>query len=827
MKDEGRVSGPSEFGVLLRNYRLAAGLSQEALAERARMSSHGVSALERGYRRTPQRETLALLSSALALDDDQRRSLEVAATRVGLVRRAGSVRGGPWTMASLPIALTRFVGREAELDEITALVRDHRMVTLTGAGGVGKTQTALHVATALGGPTNGAICFIALAPIADPSLVVSAITSALGVRSVFDHPLLETLLAYLKNKTSVLILDNCEHVITQAASVSQALLADCPRVRILATSREPLRAAGEYTYRLPSLKIPSSTVGLSAADAAAYEAIALFCDRARAVDHRFTLTDENAPIVSDICRRLDGIPLAIELAAARVSMLTPRQLRERLDERFHLLAGGRRDALPRQQTLRALIDWSYDLLDVRERTLFRRLGVFVNGFMFDGAAAVGSDEGLDELDVFDVLSSLVDKSLVLAEPQVDGVRYRLLESTHAYAVAKLDDAGERDLVASRHLKYLRDHFAEVRAWRERTTGRPDLVAALQTELEDVRLALDGALDRSALIDGAELLANIDTSWRAVGLNVNGRVWCEAYLEALPASERRLRARLLIVLSHLLDASGHSLRALELATEVVEHAYADGDASLLARALHRYADAAISRGQLDEAERALARAEAIPGISVHVRNRMLGARAQLSQLRGQLEVAVRMYERLRKECRALGDTFGEQAAAGCLAETEHALGQTQRAAAIVRETLPEARGGTDKGMLAKLLQNLAGYLAATDDLPAAAAAASEAIEIHAAREPDHADIATAIEHLALVIALRANVARAAVLEGYADAAFERHGFSRKFTETATHDRLNALLREELAPDELVGLIAEGAALTPEAAIALASEESKST
>ncbi|MGB6521272.1 MAG: helix-turn-helix domain-containing protein, partial [Candidatus Cybelea sp.] len=213
MKDEGRVSGPSEFGVLLRNYRLAAGLSQEGLAERARMSSHGVSALERGYRRTPQRETLALLSSALALDDDQRRSLEVAATRVGLVRRAGSVRGGPWTMASLPIALTRFVGREAELDEITALVRDHRMVTLTGAGGVGKTQTALHVATALGGPTNGAICFIALAPIADPSLVVSAITSALGVRSVFDHPLLETLLAYLKNKTSVLILDNCEHVI--------------------------------------------------------------------------------------------------------------------------------------------------------------------------------------------------------------------------------------------------------------------------------------------------------------------------------------------------------------------------------------------------------------------------------------------------------------------------------------------------------------------------------------------------------------------------------------------------------------------------------------
>ena len=281
---------------------------------------------------------------------------------------------------------------------------------------------------------------------------------------------------------------------------------------------------------MPSLAVPAAT--------------SLFAERARAVDNRFALTDENAPIVADICRRLDGIPLAIELAAARVKVLSPKQLRDRLDERFRVLTGGDRSALPRHQTMRALIDWSYDLLDERERALFRRLGIFVNGFTLEGAVAVGSGDDLDELDVFDVLASLVDKSLVLAEPQGDALRYRLLESTRAYALEKLDDAGERDLIAGRHLRYLRDRFAELWERCERTARGADLDAALQTELEDVRSALDGALARSEVIDGAELLANIHGSWQAIGLEAEGMARCEAYLAALPADQSRLRARLL-------------------------------------------------------------------------------------------------------------------------------------------------------------------------------------------------------------------------------------------------------------------------------------------
>jgi len=419
VEDEGRVASSPEFGTLLRRYRLAAGLSQEALAERARMSTEGVSALERGYRRTPQRETLALLVRALALDDEQRAEFEATATPSRALRgREGAA--GPWSgtgISNLPLSLTSFVGREVELDEVSRLVRDHRLVTLTGAGGIGKTQTALQLGAALTKTAETAVCFVALAPVGDPRLVVAAIASTLSVQEVPDRPLLETLIAYLKNKALLLILDNCEHVITEAAFVAGALLAGCPRLRILVTSREPLRTAGEHTYRLPSLSVPTPETArrLSAPEALSYGALVLFSDRARAVDHNFTLTDQNTSTVAGICRRLDGIPLAIELGAARVNMFPVHVIAKKLDHRFIILAGGERTALPRQQTMRAAIDWSYDLLAPREQRMFERLSVFAGGCTLATANAVCAGEDVAEPDVIDLLSSLVDKSLLLAD----------------------------------------------------------------------------------------------------------------------------------------------------------------------------------------------------------------------------------------------------------------------------------------------------------------------------------------------------------------------------------------------------------------------------
>ena len=439
VEEEGRAFSSSSFGRLLRHHRLVAGLSQAALAERAGMSKDGISALERGYRRTPQREKLALLAGALALNKEERLAFDLAAARQEPIHRQlqTSVTIGPWPGAGpsiLPLALTSFVGREVERDEIVALVRGHRLVTVTGPGGVGKTRMALLVGTMMSKEAEPAICFVELASLSEPSLVVTAIASALSLQEVPNHPLLETLQAYLGNKPLLLILDNCEHVIVEVRAIAQALLENCLGVRILATSREPFRAAGERAYRLPSLN--------------ASHAVELFVDRALAIDHRFKLTDESAPIVAEICRRLDGIPLAIELAAARVNALSLRALANKLDDRFCILTGS---LTPRRhQTMRATIDWSYDLLFPKEQRVLERLSVFAGGCALIAAEAVCAGEEVSAGDVLDILSSLADKSLLIAGTEGTEPRYWLQESFREYAREKLAMRGELDDALHRH-----------------------------------------------------------------------------------------------------------------------------------------------------------------------------------------------------------------------------------------------------------------------------------------------------------------------------------------------------------------------------------------
>ena len=324
-----------------------------------------------------------------------------------------------------------------------------------------------------------------------------------------------------------------------------------------------------------------------------------------------------------------------------------------------------------------------------------------------------------------------------------GARYRLLETTRAYALEKFAAAGERDMLAGRHLRYLRDRFAQLGdRWRQ-TAQRSDIVAALQTELDDVRSALDDALTRSVIV-GAEPLANTETSaWRAIGLDAEGMIRCEVYLAALPTDQSRLRARLLNGLVYLVMNSGQKVRALELATEAVEQARVSGDVASLAGALRQYALAATFLTRFDKAERALTEVEAMPETSANARIALLGNRATLSLHRGDLEAAVCTYEQFRKEHRSLGNAAAEQQAVHYLAEAEHARGQTRRAIAIVREMLLAVRSGANKITLAGLLYNLAGYLVAMEDLPGAIAAARESIGVRAAHAPDYAYVAIAI------------------------------------------------------------------------------------
>ena len=833
MQDRGHLSGSSAFGMLLRRYRLAAGLSQEALALRARMSSDGVSALERGHRRTPQRETLALLAGALALDGEQREEFEAAAVRSGLSRHLGgaSVTVGPWTdggIASLPLALTSFVGRDRELVEIAALVHDHRMVTLTGAGGVGKTQTALHVATALWDGVDLAVAFIGLAATGNPSLVVAAIASTLGVQQVPNRPILETVLAFLKNKPLLLILDNCEHVITQAAVVANALLAGCPRLRILATSREPLRAAGEHSYRLPSLSIPTPEAAneIRATQATGYGVIVLFTDRAQAVDHRFTVTDENAPTVAEICRRLDGIPLAIELAAARVNQLTVKAIAEKLDDRFRLLTGGDRTALPRQQTMRATIDWSYDLLAAPEQRLFERLSVFAGGCTLAAATAVCRGEETAEADVFDLLLSLVDKSLMVVDLEQGEPRYRLLESFREYAREKLAARGDRDMVAQRHaIAYL-----ELAAQLDRAFYyEPDeiLQARAREELDNWRAALQWALDDhgDALL-GQQLVGELCAMWRNVTPAEGGR-WLDAALELVDErTPPSVLARLSYTEATIAGALDKHERQLASSRRAVARYRVLGDSLGIALAqvhelaalkeLHRYA----------EAESVLS--EALP-LARSVGNRWLIARmlrfSAIASLRyGDFVTARRIIAEELQYYKALGSRVDIGWATNAFGWVEFQAGNAELALGHATDALATFRAIDFSPGIVGVLHAMATYLVALARYDEAEENAREALALR--WEHDLTITTQHLLHLGATAALRPQPslerrgrahARAARLLGFVDAHFAAGAVLQDAEEQQEYDRALAALRRALGAATIAKVMAEGAAMTEEQAI----------
>jgi predicted ATPase/class 3 adenylate cyclase len=439
---------------------------------------------------------------------------------------------------NLPVQLTSFIGRELELGQIRALVKESRLVTLTGSGGVGKTRLALQAAAELVDGSGNGVWFVDLAPLSDPDLVAASIAMSVGVSEERGRPLSETLIDALRDRNLLVVLDNCEHVIDACAKLADALLRSCPRVHILATSREPLAIGGERVYRVPSLTLPTVTAIDNVAKTAESDALRLFADRAR--EHRpdFVLNEVNLATVVSVCRRLDGIPLAIELAAARLRSITVADVEARLDQRFHLLTGGGRTALPRQQTLRAMVNWSYELLPNRERALLRRVSVFAGGWTLDVAEAVCSSDDIESWEVVDLLGSLVDKSLVQADPTGETLRYRMLETIRQYAAEQLglcDDA-EIASVRDKHGEVFLA-LAEASVPHIRGASPQEWLARLEQEQDNLRTAIAYFTETPSATEKALRLGiAMEDFWLLRGLYGEGADLLTAALDRLEAAQ---------------------------------------------------------------------------------------------------------------------------------------------------------------------------------------------------------------------------------------------------------------------------------------------------
>jgi predicted ATPase/transcriptional regulator with XRE-family HTH domain len=778
------------FGGLLRELRLRAGFSQEELAERAGISAAAVGTIERGLRRAPHKATVALLGNALALDDAERAHLESAAARA-----RGRSRHVEAATAHLPTPASSLVGREDDVANLMALIGRSRLVTVTGSGGVGKTRTALEVAARIA-ERSAAVCFVDFAPLTDGSYIASRIASSLqpplDARPESIHALAEA----IAGRTMLLVLDTCEHIIGDAAAAAHAILERCPRVSLLATSRERLNVASENVYRLPSL--PTDI------------AVELFVERAAEADPSVALTHEDERLVASVCARLEGMPLAIELAAARVPMLGVATLHARLDE-YMSLAGGRRDLPQRQQTMLAAIAWSCDLLANRERALLQRLSVFRGGFTLAAAERVCGDAL--ETPVLTQLASLVDKSLVDAVRTQDSVRYRLLDSVRAYAAAELRGTNDETDAFRRHAHWiaaLGDPFAS-------DTLRMSFAEfqALLPEFDNVRAAIAWALDARDVDDrilAAHIIYGLRSLWHVTGHISEQRRWIDAALERIE-EETHPREVGMLLHTFILRSWNEStvVPKIERAVVLLERV---GDGNLLAALHSTLTFIYATLGRFAEADASAQRAATLlteqgkRGTLVYAA--YLTNRAGLRTEEGRLEDA-RADIAEAEEIAALKDR--SFLVSRCMPRSmaiEFELGNIERAIEIAREMLASEFGSAAEVRINALEALM--YLHLT--LGRIEQAAEAAVSLLGCV---HNDIAPWC-HIAVILVMRGYERAAARLLGFIDAIYADSLLPRASLEQRSYEMLQAELPKRLPQRTIAALADDGARLAPQDAIA---------
>ncbi|HEY1293505.1 MAG TPA: LuxR C-terminal-related transcriptional regulator [Chloroflexota bacterium] len=698
------VHNPGEsFGELLREHRRAAGLSRQQLADRAGLSSRGIQDLELGSRH-PYLETARRLADALELRGGARtvllsarmpkpttaaRHRSLRASTLEIQPQKQQTRKRQRVVAGIPEPFTSFVGRQREVLELRRLLTTTRLLTLTGTGGVGKTRLALEVARV--GENReylAGTAVVELATLADAAFVPQALATALGVSEQPGRELLQTVLGVLRRRPVLVVLDNCEHLLQACAELAETVLRTCPGVRILATSREPLDLGAELTWRVPGLSLPLEGSSHSVESLASSDAVHLFVQRAARARAGFELTSSNAPAIAQVCRRLDGIPLAIELAASWVNALTVQQIDKRLDDSLMLLTGGGRTAPDRQRTLRGTLDWSYDLLNPLERTLLARLAVFAGGWTLEAAEAVCADEDARAVDVLNHLGSLVNKSLVVAEEHAQIVWYRFLDPLRAYALEKLNASGDAQRVKSRH----RDWYLELVErfeieWRGPLQGA--WFESLEREQANLRAALRYCLDQRNIAEGLRLASALHRFWDLHGRLTEGRAWLAELLGAAngPISDS-IKANALDAAGFLAVYQGDGRVADRYLTEALHLWRGLGNENGIARAL-------ISLGTSAQTQNDNARAQDLweQGLAVarNARDRVdtywaLHMLTRQAVRQCEYERAQRLIDEGLALKREQGDSFGIANSLYALAQLGWQRGELDRAGALVLDSL---------------------------------------------------------------------------------------------------------------------------------------------
>jgi predicted ATPase/DNA-binding CsgD family transcriptional regulator len=711
---------------------------------------------------------------------------------------------------NLPAPVSSFIGREAELAAVRALLGGSRLVTLTGAGGAGKTRLALRVAAGLADGSGDGVWFADLAPLADPDLVAVTVADVLGVRREPGRPVLDTLVDAVGRRSLLVVLDNCEHLVGACAKLADALLRGCPGLALLATSREPLGIGGEYVYRVPSLAVPAA--GDDAGAIRASEAVRLFEDRATAQGVPLAWDEDSAQVAARICRRLDGIPLAIELAAARLRVLPACELEARLGERFALLTGGSRAGLPRQRTLRAMVDWSWELLNPAERVVLARLSVFAGGFGLAAAEAVAADGEVPAAEVVGLLGALVDKSLVQFDRSETGPgRYRLLETVRQYAAGQLAVLGPAAVNATRiaHRDYYLT-FAEEAAPHLVATDQAEWLDRLDAKLGNLRAAVAFSLAQSGPEPGLRLAASLRVYWRIRGHAAEGADVLRALLEAPVAREARLsRARALAAAANLFMQTGGYAIAEDYCEEALAIARAADDERLVAEVLVERAWVLLRQGQ---AGAALLLIESGLGLArrlgeLHLTARLLSARAFAAYHAGDPAGAARVTGEALRLFRQAGDRLQAGQMLGNLGYHELAAGDLDAARRHQAEALDIARELNDRSDMVYETFNLglAEYLGGSPE--AAGALFAESLDL-ARRTGMRSQVAYALVGLALIWADPGWSAR---LHGAADQAFADLGHSIAPLEGRLADRDRQRLRAALGAEAFEAEYAAGRGL----------------